>query len=104
MIQHGIAKGDAFWITIALGSVVNYVVLTSLNAVSNKKTDDESKGTTSNGNEEKEETAKFFSSQRRGPTTAMVPIWGTPNRAKCNNIHDYFTRILSSDAGSQLEI
>ena len=98
MIQHGIAKGDAFWITIALGSVVNYVVLTSLNATSNKKTDDESKGTTSNGNEEKEET------QRRGPTTAMVPIWGTQKRAKCNNIHDYFTHILSSDAGSQLEI
>ena len=80
LIQHGVAKGDAFWITIALGSIINYIVLTSLNATKKEK---ESKCSTDSN------TAQ-----------AMIPIWGTRT---FDNLHDYFTNIFS-DTGSHLGI
>ena len=77
LLQRGIAKGDAFWITIALGSVINYVVLTTLNGIAG---DD----TTNNNHTDKKEPKS-----NRG--IAMIPIWGARKRAKGNtNIH-YFT-------------
>jgi len=33
LLHHGTSKTIAFWSVIALGSIVNYVVLTSLNEV-----------------------------------------------------------------------
>ena len=37
LLQFGISKSVAFWTVIGLGALVNYVVLTSLNAVANTK-------------------------------------------------------------------
>ena len=77
LLQRGIAKGDAFWITIALGSVVNYVVLTTLNNIAaNKKAGDDT-----NYNKSHIDTKESKSNEG----IAMIPIWGG-NR----NIH-YFT-------------
>ena len=67
LLQRGIAKGDAFWITIALGSIVNYVVLTTLNRIAeNKKAGED----TTNGIL----TDKKESTSNRG--IAMIPLWG----------------------------
>jgi len=73
LLQRGIAKGDAFWITIALGSIVNYVVLTSLNNIAaNKKAGDDTNNKSNRG-------------------IAMIPIWGVRQKVNSNtNIH-YFT-------------
>ena len=85
LIQHGVSKADAFWITIALGSIINYIVLTSLNAT--KKTD--------------EQESKCYNSSNTG-TQAMIPIWGI-RKTEDKFIHDYFTNSLS-DTGSHLRI
>ena len=82
LLQRGIAKGDAFWITIALGSIVNYVVLTTLNNIAaNKKACDDTNTDIHIDTKE--------SKSNRG--IAMVPIWGERRRVRGNrNIH-YFT-------------
>ena len=82
LLQRGIAKGDAFWITIALGSVINYVVLTTLNSIAaNKKAVDD---TNNDIHMDKKE-----SKSNKG--IAMIPIWGAKRRVNGNtNIH-YFT-------------
>jgi len=68
LLQRGIAKGDAFWITIALGSIVNYVVLTTLNNIAeNKKAGDDT-----NYNKSHIDTKESKSNEG----IAMIPIWG----------------------------
>mmetsp|Transcript_4557 Transcript_4557/g.10302 ORF Transcript_4557/g.10302 Transcript_4557/m.10302 type:complete len:221 (-) Transcript_4557:1829-2491(-) len=89
LLQCGISKSVAFWSTIALGSLVNYVVLTSLNAVD--KTTDE-KVTTKNDTN--------FSSGKM----AMVPIWGA-KRAKIDLSDSLFTNFaVLSGSESQLGV
>jgi len=76
LLQRGIAKGDAFWITIALGSVVNYVVLTTLNNIAaNKKASDDT-----NNNKSHTDTKESKSSTNGG--IAMIPIWGSKTKRK----------------------
>ena len=84
LLQRGIAKGDAFWITIALGSVINYVVLTTLNSIAaNKKASDDTT------NDIHTDTKESKCTTNGG--IAMIPIWGTRTTTKGNtNIH-YFT-------------
>jgi len=67
LLQKGLSKSVAFWTTIGLGSLVNYVVLTTLNAVS-KKTDENS---TTNQACRKE---SIYSAGQTREKLAMVPL------------------------------
>ena len=87
LLSRGISKSVAFWMTIALGSVVNYMVLTYLNAVEKKP------GPSS-------ETS-ISSDDTHGGKVAMVPIWRT--RKPRLNAMNIIKILASSDVFSRCD-
>ena len=75
LLQRGLNHGKAFFITLALGSVVNYIALTSLNAMANNKREEDKSSPINNKQDKK------------GGNIAMVPVWN----AKYRGISDYIT-------------
>lgn len=90
LLQWGLSKSVAFWTTIGLGSVVNYVVLTSLHAVA-KKTGESS---TTDNNIGRQET-NCSTGENRGKM-AMVPIWGT--RDKTSHIGPFYRNSIVTES------
>mmetsp|Transcript_15537 Transcript_15537/g.37269 ORF Transcript_15537/g.37269 Transcript_15537/m.37269 type:complete len:241 (-) Transcript_15537:3399-4121(-) len=95
LLSHGTSKSVAFWTTIVLGSLVNYFVLTSLNA-------DES--STTRNHLGKDET-NHCSADKISGKVAMIPVWRARGE-RINALH-FFTDLVSSavfSTESQLEV
>ena len=87
LLSRGISKAVAFWLTIALGSVVNYMVLTYLNAVEKKP------GPGSD--------IAVSSDEKYGGKLAMVTIWRAEKSRL--NARDIINILASSDVLSRCD-
>lgn len=94
LLQRGLSKSAAFWTTIGLGSLVNYFVLTSLNAVAKETCEGT---TTDNHLSTKESTC---STRKNRGKMAMVPNWGRRNKTSNMDYSMYKYAVT----GSQLSV
>mmetsp|Transcript_13491 Transcript_13491/g.28948 ORF Transcript_13491/g.28948 Transcript_13491/m.28948 type:complete len:239 (-) Transcript_13491:3716-4432(-) len=96
LLQRGLSKSVAFWTTIGLGAVVNYFVLTSLNA--NSKTE---KSSSNEKNACRTDTQHSYTDVHGGEV-AVVPTWR--KRDNTNHFLDYLTNSIVSSTQSQLAV